>query len=316
MTSDGKCEEIPPCTEDEQSCTSGPDQWCCPKQVKMDDVTCGTTVGDCCMGSECCTLPKNWIAAGISDAPICCSVGEEAGREDIMSWKCCDVKNAEVLVSSTGSIRNDNYCCPKGSIVYDALSTKCLTTCPENASTDVVEGNQMGNSVCYCNEGFKWNSETGGCDKVNTCADGQVSVTNYDSAGNNIGTACCEVKADKTEKGSYQLDSYSNYKVAGAINGSCCGGFNNYHMDRSVEYGGDGTILDSKYTYKILVNGGVAYCAKDYQNEDNVVGCESYQYVANDKYCYVGCNSSNMGDIGMCMRSSSGDPLKNGDGWE
>lgn len=236
-----------------------------------------------------------------------------------MSWKCCDVKNAEVLVSSTGSIRNDNYCCPKGSIVYDALSTKCLMTCPENASTDVVEGNQMGNSVCYCNEGFKWNSETGGCEKVNTCADGQVSVTNYDSAGNNIGTTCCEVKEDYTAThdegaGTTGTLSKKGYTVTGAINGTCCGGYaieDYYYTDTatgSTTCNPDLNLHSGclSLSYQVFVNGGKAYCGQSVtawkELEHTTVNLYK-RYISSSKVCRT------VGEpIPMCTCSTSGDP--------
>ena len=173
-TADGQCEEIPACGSDEQSCSSGSNNWCCPKAVLMDSVACGTNAGDCCIGSDCCALPKTWLAANAGEADLCCKVGDAAGRNpnEISSWKCCDVSASEVLVNSTGTSIATNYCCPKGSIAYDALNSKCISACPENASTTVVEGNRIGYSSCYCNTGFTWDEKTGKCAAPTTkCGD-------------------------------------------------------------------------------------------------------------------------------------------------
>ena len=187
-TSDGQCEEIPACGSDEQSCSSGSNNWCCPKAVLMDSVACGTNAGDCCIGSDCCSLPKTWLAANAGEVDLCCQVGDAAGRNpnEISSWQCCDVSSSEVLVNSTGTSIATNYCCPKGSIAYDALNSKCSSTCPENASTTVVEGNQIGYSSCYRNAGFTWDEKTGKCTAAATsCTDG------FQSCSNGTDTWCC-----------------------------------------------------------------------------------------------------------------------------
>ena len=140
-----------------------------------------------------------------------------------------------------------------------------------------------------------WNGKTTGC-----CKNGYVSITNYDSAGNNIGTTCCETKEDGVDSSGYDV---SDYTVGGAINGTCCGG---YKVMNSGEYGTPASEKNN-FNYKINVNGGVAYCAKDAEQwrvdqYGNIPTkpTEKRIYISAGKYCDY--------EVGGCWCSDSGDP--------
>ncbi len=87
------------------------------------------------------------------------------------------------------------------------MEMACPTSgCPENSSTNVVEGNQIGNTACYCNEGYEQNEDSTGCVEVSLC-------------GNNV---CCQEMLDtgylllnaesQTEEGFSFNDNQINYK--------------------------------------------------------------------------------------------------------
>ena len=144
----------------------------------------------------------------------------------------------------------------------------------------------------------------------NDCPTGQKSVTNYDFAGNNIGTTCCEVKADYTEgnvnSNGYAIN-YSNYSVTGAINGVCCSTFNN----AEYTYYGNGcfTLKSITSNFSIRTNGGVAYCAK----ESKSIPCSEFdtisfnRYVSASKACAYYVDSTGKETFRHCLCSSSGD---------
>ena len=169
----GNCVPQATCTSSQLSCSAGVDSWCCDK-VKMANSACGKTKGECCanaMDYLCCTAPKT-ILMDQEMTPHCCAPSNKLGRRLASSyflWDCCDVGGTQVLVNSTGTTAANNYCCPAGSIAYDATNEKCISECPANASTTVVSGNQIGNSVCYCNDGYEWDEDSGTCKAKGRC---------------------------------------------------------------------------------------------------------------------------------------------------
>ena len=272
-------------------------------------------------------MPKTWLAANAGEADLCCNVGDAAGRNpnDWTTWQCCDVSSSEVLVNSTGTVAALNYCCPKGSIVYDFLNSKCSSTCPENASTTYVSGNQIGYSPCYCTEGFTWDAQTGKCVEANPCGEGQVSVTNYNSDGSENGTVCCEAKEDIHNESCSDNDGESNcthevykgYSVIGAVNGTCCGSYtydSTYATINGEMQGGQCGEVQA-YSYDIKINGGVAYCAQNLKRWDCSTSLEDPSgvpymeqiYLSESKYCFY-----QGGVVIYCSCSSSGNPVENG----
>lgn len=169
---EGNCVPQATCTSSQLSCSAGADSWCCDK-VRMASLTCGTTKGECCAsglgtGQVCCASPKT-ILMDQEQQPHCCAAGSQLGRTAPEAWDCCDVGGTQVLVNSTGTAAAFNYCCPAGSIAYDATNGKCISECPANASTTVVSGNQIGYSACYCNEGYTWDESSGTCKAPGRC---------------------------------------------------------------------------------------------------------------------------------------------------
>ena len=199
-----------------------------------------------------------------------------------------------------------------------------ICVCPTIANCKTLN-----NSTCVCNlceDGYE--VVDGKCVK-NDCPTGQKSVTNYDSAGNNIGSVCCEVKEDEvTNNCNKWAENYSTfnyetrtYTAVGAIEGTCCGG--QKYVEHQEGMSPDGTCSSPQISewykitasYKIRVNNGVAYCANDYQrdrlNSDGSVIQDStdtygHYYVSDTKYCSEGSNH-----VLRCYCSTSGDP-KNG----
>lgn len=170
---EGNCVPQATCTSSQLSCSAGADSWCCDK-VNMANSACGTTKGECCanaMDYLCCTAPKT-ILMDQEMTPHCCAPSNKLGRRLSSSyflWDCCDVGGTQVLVNSTGTVAAKNYCCPAGSIAYDATNGKCISECPANASTTVVSGNQIGYSACYCKEGYTWDESSGTCKAPGRC---------------------------------------------------------------------------------------------------------------------------------------------------
>ena len=163
-----------------------------------------------------------------------------------------------------------------------------------------------------CEDGFEKNA-AGECVEANPCGDGQVSVTNYDSAGNNIGKVCCEVEADYENNSSGNIyETRSNYKVDGAINGSCCGGYSDWRewfVSGGERY--DREISSSKY--KIWVNGGVTYCGIDtltWRAKNENCPEINVKYFSASKWCQANGQCSPY--TYNCSCSETGDPQKNG----
>ena len=135
--------------------------------------------------------------------------------------------------------------------------------------------------------------------EANPCGEGQVSVTNYDSAGNNIGTTCCEMKKDQVDSSGYGV---SDYTVVGAINGTCCGDYGITKIPPRT----------TERSFRILVNGGVAYCARDYVDKyPNGTVERQGKHVSPRKYCG---SPYYCPDLGECFCVKSGDPLNVGTG--
>ena len=266
----------------------------CDVLVNKTNTACGTN-GFCSNGACTeCTSPKI-----VNTAKDGCECPKIAGCVTQNADTCaCDKCDAEY-------IKKDGKCekctAPK---VPNADQTAC--ECPK-----IENCKEYNDSTCECNkceDGFE--VVDGKCVK-NDCPTGQKSVTNYDSAGNNIGTTCCEVKEDYSEgnvnSNGYAIN-YSNYSIAGAINGVCCSTFNN----AEYTYYGNGcfTLKSITSSYSIRTNGGVAYCAK----ESKSIPCSEWdtlsfnRYVSASKACAYYVDSTGKETFRHCLCSSSGDP--------
>ena len=140
-----------------------------------------------------------------------------------------------------------------------------ICVCPKIANCKTLN-----NSTCECNkceDGYEM--VDGKCVK-NDCPTGQKSVTNYDSAGNIIGTVCCTIGEDQSATSMFYQER-SGYTVAGAINGTCCGG---YTKDVKMRTSDHVLIGTNTYAYKVLVN-QTAYCATEQQVNYNKELCTS-----------------------------------------
>ena len=280
----------------------------------------GYTDPDCGTAPEC----NSTIACA---SPKVCSTDYHCECPSIGTPGVCQTTQTQngcpAIVNVTGKCGTNGICtngaCSECSspMIANADGTAC--ECPAKGANCKTQ-NSLTCACDVCEDGFEKNA-AGECVEANPCGEGQVSVTNYNSAGNNIGTTCCKVEEDRyrictqeelNNSGMCNMgwappswnagDVYkqSGYRVVGAINGTCCGGFR-YYKDTQQGY-------DSNYEYKILKNGGSAFCAQE-TTPNNDVGYKSV-YISSSKYCQVPMAAP--GGETICTCSSSGDP-KNGD---
>ena len=248
--------------------------------------------GGICSNGEC-TCINGFTGKYCDDAPECI-VDEQCDILQFCQNYVCVCQNLEACLT-----QNAETCvcekCEAGYIKKDGKCEKCTAPKVPNADQTACECPKIENcktyndSTCVCNlceDGYEKNAE-GQCVK-NDCQTGQKSVTNYDSAGNNIGTTCCEVKADY----STSTWSYQNYSVVGAINGTCCGGYSIANSETSSKTA----------SYSIRIN-ETAFCGTEYKFDDDGYR-PSWEYLSKDKYCVVDPKGKPIN----CYCSTSGDP--------
>ena len=128
---------------------------------------------------QCLTSSNCRILSDITDSNGC----------PIMAQACtsgvCKTDGTCATTCNSGEYNSNGYCCSIGQKYENGICTSCTSgeqcgcsngtwdgekcfECPENASTTVVEGNQIDNTACYCNEGFYWNNENLKCEE-NLC---------------------------------------------------------------------------------------------------------------------------------------------------
>ena len=260
-----------------------------------------------CNDSKPCTSPKqceNYIC-------VCPMINTPNECQEVQKINGCDV-----LVNKTNATCRTNGFCSNGACTECTLPKVVNTAKNGCECPKIANCKEYNDSTCECKkceDGFE--VVDGKCVK-NDCPTGQKSVTNYDSAGNNIGTTCCEVKADSSSTSYGMTSTYSDYTVGGALNGSCCGGFTKTVQKNSSD------VLKStiENTYTIRTNGGVAYCAKEQKTTSNAALCttsicsnsETKFSPDGSKWCekvYMFNQSQSSIRVG-CFKSDSGSPAQ------
>ena len=81
---------------------------------------------------------------------------------------CHKCSNGHVVAKEKGKvIPCGNECCA----MFEKCDTTygCVPQCPANSSTEVIPGNQIGNTDCYCNEGYRVDAFQTGCRSEKIC---------------------------------------------------------------------------------------------------------------------------------------------------
>ena len=265
----------------------------------------GYTDPDCGTAPEC----NSTIACA---SPKVCSTDYHCECPAIGSPGVCQTTETQngcpAIVNVTGKCGTNGICtngaCSECSspMVANADGTAC--ECPAKGANCKTQ-NDLTCECDLCEDGFEKNA-AGECVEANPCGEGQVGVTNYDSAGNNIGKVCCQLKPDNEHD--------VNYKVGGAIYGTCCGAYDYYLKTTYAGAPELNSTIDTRKSCKIRVNGGVAYCAIDVHNFGTQTGDggTTQIYVSDNKVCQ-GPYASDC--LVYCKSSSSGDPRNSSDSW-
>ena len=197
------------------------------------------------------------------------------------------------------------------------FSSFCL-----NANAKIV--NRQAYKVCKTNKEAYWNGSSAQCCDTTT----HELVKNYTNGIGENGYACCQFEEDGiteeryndvTQELTYRY-TQSGWMSAGAINGSCCGG---YTIGEEKDYspGGEEEFYHSR-SYTINQNGGVYYCAKNvttkYINNPDLETFNGYiyttQYTNDGEYC-IETKHYRKGELDSsppkeCCTSTKGDPSK------
>lgn len=137
----------------------------CTSGVCKTDGTCASNCNTNEYNSNgyCCAIGQKWNGSGC----VSCSTDEQCGCSTGMTW-------------------NGSAC-----------------ACPENSSTTVRDGYQIGTTGCYCNEGYELNGDKTGCIKISPCK-GDMCCQNLFDAGFEVDTTCsssvynCSTQKDNT----------------------------------------------------------------------------------------------------------------------
>ena len=160
-------------------------------------------------------------------------------------------------------------------------------------------------ACCENEQTAYWNGSSALCCDTATNA----IVTNYINGQTETAYACCEVKED-----SYSSDNVSTgWTLAGAVNGSCCGGYAS-KSEELRDY--NHTLMSSEswtQSYEIRKNGGIFYCARNFTyTTEYDSGRDTYEhnYESDGKYCstWNGLLGSSTFSETTCLCSDSGDP--------
>ena len=131
--------------------------------------------------------------------------------------------------------------------------------------------------VCQANEEAYWNGSSAEC--CDTRGGEYQLVKNYINSTGEIVYACCKIQADSTSSSDYQTVTFSQYSIAGAIDGSCCGGY----TSQTVQSGG--TTTNITFSNTIRQNGGIYYCANN-STKATPMSSDSYYYESDQKFCH------------------------------
>lgn len=240
-----------------------------------------------------------------------------------LSLTCFNIGSAgaEVLISIKARCPLFTRCCEgihidsKGNITCDVECTENEKCTPAGCCglKDEVYTDENDKKRCCAGE-VKWRSSDAVqvcCPIPEKCPEGQELVTNYIDEIGACGKVCCTKKAD--EGGS------TNYTLAGAVNGSCCGAYQSASSS-TIECDSTGSCLGNSFsstnTVSVRINGGVPYCAISNTNtisnpDGSVAGVYSSTYVSDNKFCDVAKTGDGEVYQNACMCSSKGDPAYN-----
>ena len=268
----------------------------CDQLVNKTNATCGTN-GFCSNGacSEC-TSPK--VVNTAKNGCVCPKIEHCGMYDDACKCASCD---EGYVVDETGSCIPEQTC-PEIPFCT-AYNEDC--SCANCDDDHMLQANTCVEVECKVDDdcGTNMTCNNGKCE----CKDSSyAAVVNYNSDGSKNKFACCEVKADPPYVSEI---TERNYIVAGAINGSCCGGWGTQEL-RSRDIDGNLGKPDSStsYTYFVRENGGVAYCAEEnvskaYDPSGNVSSTSEKRYLSDGKVC-----SYRNGSVFLCWCSASGNP--------
>ena len=226
--------------------------------------------------------------------------------------------------------------CCDGSVYQPDIEDTSYACCPTGKEVSIVMGKENLNHCCSEGQKAYWSGSSAQCCATAT----HQIVTNYINGQTETAYACCKTKEDTLDNysGSNETDwgdtiyYYTNhtshteegYTIAGAINGSCCGGYISdlYNFTETASYYDEHkeTHLTTgyKYKYAITENGGTYYCAKEElpvcdgtRIEEICLGTTANYYVSPSKVCYYDISWPE--HIMGCNCSDKGDPRNNGD---
>ncbi|MBO7332753.1 MAG: hypothetical protein J6U64_03720 [Alphaproteobacteria bacterium] len=236
----------------------------------------------------------------------------------LMWFRVANAEEGNVIIDITAKCAIFTDCCKgihfvDGELTCDLMCTDGQKCTPAGCCDDgsVVYTDAGGTKRCCMGE-VKWRSSDGVqvcCTIPEECPEGQELVTNYIDEIGACGKTCCTKKADEGDS--------TNYKLAGAVNGSCCGTYQS-SSSSNIECDSTGSCLGNSFsstnTVSVRINGGVPYCAISNTNtisnpDGSVAGVYSSTYVSDDKFCDV--SKGGDGDVWSndCYCSSRGDPM-------
>lgn len=236
-------------------------------------------------------MKNKWLIA-----PICCLC--------LMWFRVANAEEGNVIIDITAKCAIFTNCCKgihfvDGELICDLMCTDGQKCTPAGCCDDgsVVYTDAGGTKRCCMGE-VKWRSSDGVqvcCTIPEECPEGQELVTNYIDEIGACGKTCCTKKADEGDS--------TNYKLAGAVNGACCGTYQSYMLENCA-----GGVCSTTSTVSVRINGGVPYCAKN--DTSTIPGGGSTMsniYETDSRFCFV----SQSGDYveKECRCSSSGDPM-------
>ena len=178
----------------------------CPEHYE----TCDNETGDftCQAGyykneNQCifCDELSEYSLGGNTTSCSVCNSGQKANEQHTACVNCdfgerCTCPDETPYADGNGACLEE-YLCPQYSSTNVVEGNQILNTlcycesgytlnqaqtacCPENSSTTVREGNQAGDTDCYCNEGYYWNSENLRCEE-NMCPENSSPILRCDN---------------------------------------------------------------------------------------------------------------------------------------
>jgi len=242
---------------------------------------------------------------------LCCEKGLSAVEQDDGTWKCeCpeDTPNRQTYEKDGVSY---SLCCENGLSAVEQDDGTWTCGCPKNTpNRQKYEKDGVTHYLC-CENGLSAVEKEGKW--ICGCPNGQEPVDNYIDGGGVSGKYCCEVKEDENTSFDEDIRKHvyhkKNYEVAGAVKGTCCGGYTSTEHRATIQ---TEVVYEDILTeeYNIFINGGVPYCANPYVSTETWDGTNvvlytvSYPSVGSYSYTVV----ENGGSWGIDCTAEKGDP--------